>query len=207
MTPGDADGSAPDRSWPGFYAYVTGREPRPLLLRGLALLEEAGQRAGEAVEIGFGDGIETVELLRRGWRVHAIDPTPEAATLLRARLPPAAEGRLTIETARAQDVALAPFDLLWAGFAMPFMDRPSFVRFWAAVRGALRPGGGVIVNVFGIRDTWADRSEMTFVDVDDAHRLVDGLAVLALDEIEFDGESFAGRKHWHVFDIVARRPR
>ena len=33
-----------------------------------------------------------------------------------------------------------------------------------------------------------------------------GLDVRALDEEDADGDSFVGRKHWHVFDLVARRP-
>ena len=37
-------------------------------------------------------------------------------------------------------------------------------------------------------------------------RMAAGLEVLALDEEDVDGDSFVGRKHWHVFDLVARRP-
>jgi len=33
-----------------------------------------------------------------------------------------------------------------------------------------------------------------------------GLEVIAIDEEDADGSSFVGDKHWHVFDIVARRP-
>ena len=46
---------------------------------------------------------------------------------------------------------------------------------------------------------------MRFIDVDTV-RLVDGLELLALDEEDQDGDSFLGPKHWHVFDVIARRP-
>ncbi len=36
--------------------------------------------------------------------------------------------------------------------------------------------------------------------------LTDGLGILVLDESDSDGESFSGPKHWHVFDLVVRRP-
>ena len=47
---------------------------------------------------------------------------------------------------------------------------------------------------------------MRFIDVDVVRRLVDGLELIALDEEEQDGNSFLGPKHWHVFDVIARRP-
>jgi hypothetical protein len=64
----------------------------------------------------------------------------------------------------------------------------------------------VIVNVFGTRDTWAGDPFMTFVERDAVERMAAGLEVLALDEEDADGASFVGPKHWHVFDLVARRP-
>jgi hypothetical protein len=36
--------------------------------------------------------------------------------------------------------------------------------------------------------------------------LLDGLDILRLDETERDGHAFSGPKHWHTFDILARKP-
>ena len=35
--------------------------------------------------------------------------------------------------------------------------------------------------------------------------LLDGLDILRLEETERDGHAFSGPKHWHTFDILARR--
>ena len=141
-----------------------------------------------------------------GWRVLAVDPTPQAADYLLEQAPADAIERLEIRTAPAQAVELPPFDLLYAGYALSFLETNDFRRFWTGVRAALRPGGVVIVNVFGIHDTWAGDPYMTFVDRDAVERMAAGLEVLALDEEDVDGDSFVGPKHWHVFDLVARRP-
>ena len=69
----------------------------------------------------------------------------------------------------------------------------------------LRPGGILVVNFFGPRDSWAGRDGMRFIDADAVRELVDGLELLALDEEDQDGNSFLGPKHWHVFDVIARR--
>jgi Methyltransferase domain len=200
----DAAASEPD--WPAYYRHTAGREPRPLFRRGLAAADALGLRPGQAIEVGFGDGTETFALLERGWQVLAIDPTAAAADGLRSRVRPDQVPRLEIVTARAELVTVPPFDLLYAGYALSFLEPGAFRRFWTAVRARLRPGGLVAVNIFGVRDTWAGTADMTFLDLDAVHRLVDGLEVLEVLEEDADGDSFAGPKHWHVFDVIARRP-
>jgi hypothetical protein len=204
--PGGGRGpEAPD--WPGYYRHTAGREPRPLFERGMGVLAAAAASPGQAVEIGFGDGTETLALLGAGWRVLAIDPTPAAAETLRLQVPPGDAGRLEVAVASAETVALPAFDLLYSGYALSYLAPPAFRRCWTMVRGRLRPGGHIVVNVFGQRDTWAEDPDMTFLDLDAVHRLVDGLEVVSIIEEDADGDSFAGPKHWHVFDVIARRPR
>jgi cyclopropane fatty-acyl-phospholipid synthase-like methyltransferase len=192
-------------NWVAYYSHTTGREPRPLFAKGMAAAGSLGVRPGQAVEVGFGDGTETLALLRAGWSVVAVDPTPEAAAALRANVPPADAERLQILTAPGQSADLPPFDLLYAGYALSFIPPKAFATFWAKVRAGLRPGGFLICNVFGVRDTWAQNKKMTFATRDDVDRLVDGLEILALDEEDQDGDAFSGAKHWHLFDVVARR--
>ena len=47
---------------------------------------------------------------------------------------------------------------------------------------------------------------MTFHDRAAVEALLDGLEILALDEIDEDGAATSGPKHWHVFEVVARQP-
>jgi SAM-dependent methyltransferase len=200
----DAEEEAFD--WAAYYRHTLGREPRPLFAKGVAALQTATVEPGQAVEIGFGDGTETIALLAAGWRVLAVDPTQAAAEVLRSRVPAAFAGRLEIRTMPAQGADLPPFDLLYAGYALSFLEPAAFGRFWAAVRQRLRPGGLIVVNIFGVRDTWAQDTSMTFLDLDAVNRLVDGLEVAAIDEEDVDGDSFVGPKHRHVWDVIARQP-
>jgi hypothetical protein len=102
-------------------------------------------------------------------------------------------------------LSLQPFDFLYAGYSLPFLSADAFDRFWTAARDQLRPGGIVVVNFFGPRDSWPGREGMRFIDVAAVRRLVNGLELLALAEEDQDGNSFLGPKHWHVFDVIARR--
>ena len=199
-----ADRDEPD--WAAYYRHTLGREPRPLFLNGMTAIRAATMEPGQAVEIGFGDGTETLALLAAGWSVVAVDPTPEAAEVLSSRVPALDADRLTILTASAASVDLPPFDLLYAGYALSFLEPDALSRFWKGLRDRLRPGGLVVVNIFGVRDTWAGDAGMTFLDREAVERLLEGLEVLAIDEEDKDGDAFSGAKHWHVFDVIARRP-
>jgi cyclopropane fatty-acyl-phospholipid synthase-like methyltransferase len=201
---GEGAAEAPD--WAAYYRHTLGREPRPLFLKGMEAVRAAQVAPGQAVEIGFGDGTETLALLESGWHVLAVDQAHQAEAVLRPRLAEDVIDRLDVRIASAAGLELPPFDLLYAGYALSFLAPHEFRRFWADVRAMLRPGGFVVVNVFGVRDTWAGDAFMTFVDRDTVDRMVAGLEVIAIDEEDADGSSFVGDKHWHVFDIVARRP-
>jgi SAM-dependent methyltransferase len=203
----DEDPEAPD--WAAYYRHTLGREPRPLFLRGMALVREAGATPGRAVEAGFGDGTETLALLDAGWTVTAIDSAPAAAEVLAPRVAEAApevRDRLEVVIAPAGDVALPPLDLFYAGYVLSFLAPDAFSGLWASLRDRLRPGGFIVVNIFGDRHGWAGQFDTTFLPRPEVEALLVGLEVSIFDEVEEDGDSFVGPTHWHYFDIVARRP-
>ncbi len=72
--------------------------------------------------------------------------------------------------------------------------------------GRSPPGGVFAGQLFGTRDTWADDPDMTFHARHQAEVLLNGLDILRLEETERDGHAFSGPKHWHTFDILARKP-
>jgi len=203
----DAASAAPsDASWAEYYQHTLGREPRPPFVRGMQILRDEGVTPGQAVEVGFGDGEETLALLFAGWRVVAIDSSPEAAEILLPRVPADVIDRLEVRSSPAEDTELPTFDLLYAGYALPFLASDAFDRFWAHALDRANPGAYLVVNLFGTHDTWAGRPDMRFHERAEVEWLIGGLDVLVLDETEEDGMSFLGPKHWHTFDVVARRP-
>jgi trans-aconitate methyltransferase len=187
--------------WSGYYQWIAGRAPRPLLVRALAEHGEAGPDA-VAVDLGCGDGTESRALLEAGFRVTAVD-SAEAAM---AELAEAARAGAPVTLVRAamQDVDLPPADLVYAGFSLPFCPPGAFDGLWARIRAALRPGAVLACDLFGDHDTWAGDPAMTFVTRARVDALLDGLDVRHLEESEEDGNSYSGPKHWHTFQVVAR---
>jgi tellurite methyltransferase len=193
-----------DSDWRDYYERTAARPPRRTLLRALEGWADGADRA--AVDLGCGHGRDTVELLRRGWRVLAIDAEPAALERLRARpdLPPGA----ALETlcARFEDAAWPMADLVNASFALPLCPPERFPDLWARIERSLKPGGRFSGQLFGTRDAWLGEAGITFHQRAEVERLLAGFAVELLEEEETDTATPYGKpKHWHLFHIVARK--
>jgi SAM-dependent methyltransferase len=197
---------AESRDWSRYYEEQERTEPRDLLVEVLDAFEDEA-RSGVAVDLGCGQGIDTAELLRRGWDVVAIDASEEGIRRLRRRIPGDHAERLATLVAPMEDVAVVEADLIHAGFSLPYCRPEAFPDVWEGIRSALRPGGRFAGQLFGVRDTWAtSKDDMTFFELERARGLFDGLELESFVEEEEDGEAWGEMKHWHVFHAIARRP-
>lgn len=194
----------PSVKWAAYYEATAARPPRPTLMAGLARFGD-GERF--AVDLGCGDGRDTIELLRRGWSVLAIDAEPLAIARLRARpdLPPAAA--LQTLTADFATAHWPPADLVNASFSLPLCAPERFLALWRKIIGSLRSGGRFAGQLYGDRDGWAGRAGVTCHDRAAVLQRLEGLEIELLEEEESDAVTPRGAaKHWHIFHIVARRP-
>lgn len=208
-TPSAAFSFGRTRDWPGYFKAVEGGTPRQTLTDALDLFDEETSHDAprQAIDLGCGEGRDTAELLRRGWRVLATDGHPAGIELLRARPDLTAADRLITRVAAFEELESLPeADLLNASFSLPFCVPEHFPRLWAMVRGAIAPGGRFAGQIFGDRDTWAaipDRSHFTRSQTE---QLFEGFLLELFREDESDSKDAAGNeKHWHVFHIVARK--
>jgi SAM-dependent methyltransferase len=185
-----------------YYRATAARPPRTTLL---AALDRFGAATGFAVDLGCGQGRDTVELLRRGWRVLAIDAEPEAIAGLRAR-PGLPFERLETRVARFEEADWPAADLVVSSFALPLCPAGRFPALWLRILGSLKPGGRFAGQLYGDRDSWAGRPGMTFHDRAAVDRLLSGVAVEMFEEEERDAVTPRGQpKHWHIWHVVARR--
>jgi SAM-dependent methyltransferase len=205
-----AEHFAETRDWPGYFEAVLGKAARETLIDALARFESDGAKPGFAIDFGCGEGRDSAELLRRGWRVLAIDGNESAFEYMKRRtnFPRVARDPARFETrlVRMEDADLPPCDLLNASFSLPFVDPARFDEVWARIVASVRTGGRFAGQLFGERDSWAalpDRSHQTRARVDE---LLRAFLVEHFQEDERDGsDCLHNAKHWHVFHIVARK--
>jgi len=199
----------PERTagWADYYEKLRDRPPRRTVL---AALERFGALppGALAVDLGCGDGRDVVELLRRGWRVVAVDAEPAALKQLQARPDLPAGADVTPIVSRFEEIALpAGVQLINSSFALPLCEAAVFHRLWRDIRASLAHGGRFSGQWYGERDSWVGRPGITFLKRSEAQDLLDGLDIEMFEEEENDSVTPRGNpKHWHIFHIVARKP-
>lgn len=197
----------PKRDWSTYYEKTGHRPPRQTLLRVLdAFDQEAPDPDRLAVDLGCGSGRDTIEILRRGWPVLAIDSAPEAMAKLLSRpdLPVGAE--IETQIARYEDMRLPVCSLVNAGFSLPLCPSTAFSGVWRKITNALRRGGRFSGQFYGDRDSWAGNPQMTHFTEKEAMTILEPFTVEYFEEEEDDSVTPRGTpKHWHIFHIVAKK--
>ena len=201
-----------------------GAPPREQLVRAVSLVERRDGRNRDdkvhklrALDVGCGPGREALFLARAGFEVVAVDPYPEMLAHARKLIASEMDAvsledvvrfeRATLEE-RAATLEAASFDLIHAGFVLPFVLPEFFDCCFAQLARALRPGGIFCGQFFGANDEFIQTaqpgtmSSHTRADID---RLLAGFELLEIEEVNRLGRVGRGReKWWHVFHVTAR---
>ncbi len=192
--------------WQRYYQETGARPPRETLLWALERFEAEGREPGFAVDLGCGSGRDTVEILRRGWRVLAVDAQESAIAGLTERPDLPAAGELETLISRFVEARWPEADLVNSSFALPLCPATDFHATWQRIVASLRPGGRFSGHWFGPNDDWAGDASITHLTRGAAEELLSGLEVEHFREEEDDSVTPRGQpKHWHIFHIVARR--
>ncbi|MGQ4649640.1 methyltransferase domain-containing protein [Lyngbya aestuarii] len=195
-------------NWSAYYDAVVGRPPRETLLKALELFdgENSAAESPLAVDLGCGEGRDTIELLKRGWRVLGIDAQQEAISRLLSRPDITAE-RLETKVSGFEEVSLPEsVDLVNASFSLPFCPPEYFPGLWQKIVASLRSGGRFCGQLLGERDSWSVYTSMNHHTPEQVEELLQPFEVEAFEEEEHPGKTALGQqKHWHLFQIVARK--
>jgi tellurite methyltransferase len=194
------------QDWSAFHKAAQGRPPRELLTRTLSFFSVERRPAGVAVDLGCGSGPDSLELLKRGWTVHAVDTDASGLAMITEATPPEVRDRLSTHAERLELFAFPPCDLVWASFALPFCPASEFSALLRRASSALLPGGRIAGDVFGDKHAWSHEADVFTQSETNLRSELVHLSIEAFD-VE-DGYRVSGGEvtRWHAFGFAARKP-
>ncbi len=198
--------TANETEWEQYNSWAMSKPSRDFLRRTIGLCALAGTPQGIAVDLGAGSGADTLELLQRGWTVHAVDSDEASLRLLVERTTSDLRERLHTHFVRFEDFAFPPCDLVWAGHSLPFCPRPAWPALWERIVSALAAGGRFAGDFFGDKHAFAVYDDVMLMHESDVRECLSVLETEAFD-VE-DGVRPCGgvATRWHAFSVTARKP-
>jgi tellurite methyltransferase len=189
-----------NRNWCEYYQKRKGQPARETLQKALQLFKKE-KFIGAAYDLGCGAGNDTKVLLKNGWKVIAVDASPES---LKYILP------LKIKYPENLSVQIKPFleinwrkeDFVNASLSLPFCQKKYFNEVWRNVVNSIKKGGRFAGHFFG------DREEWTLVRIPKVKilKMFKDFELEMFEEVEKDENSLSGEfKHFHYFKIVAKK--
>lgn len=192
-------------NWHSFYDAVEHRPPHDTLLKALALFDGGPERERFAIDLGCGSGRDTREMLRRGWRVLAVDREAEGIARLSESVPAEHASRLQTQVSAFESLnSLPDCDFVNASFSLPFCAPSHFDTLWNMIVAVIQPRGRFAGTFFGERDGWATEPAMTFHTRSQVEAMLHEFKIEQFVEEDRDGKTALGdTKHWHTFQVVA----
>ncbi len=188
------------KEWVEFYEFSKNQPPSKLLVKALGYVAHKDK----AIDIGGGALKDARYLLDKGFDVTVLDKSDlmakEAEAIQSKKL------HYFISAFADFDFSKNEYNVASAMYSLPFNPPESFDTVFSRIEHALVRGGIFCGQLFGMRDEWSANHKMTFHTREQVERLLSDMEVISLEEIERDNILSNGiPKHWHVFDIIAKK--
>src|SRR6266571_5285550 len=123
-------------------------------------LNDSHPPAGEALDLGCGEGRNSLLLARYGYHVHAVDVSSQGIEKLAKYARSQGLDNIEYTVADARTLQLAPdlYDLIVAVTLLDHLTREEGKKVAESIIQALRPGGFVFIEVMTIHDPGAKTS-------------------------------------------------
>ena len=194
--------------WSSYYKNKSNLVPRDTLLKALELFEKEKTSDEQlfAIDLGCGHGADTLELLKRNWKVFAIDSSDEGLAILEDCVIPSLKRSFRKANMSFEDLKLMKCNLLNASYSLPFCKPEFFSRMMKEIDSSILKGGRFSGNFFGKNDSWADNKNMTFHTKEELLNFFGNFEIEYLEEKDEDGVTASGEsKHWHVYSVIAKK--
>lgn len=161
---------------------------------------------GIALDLGCGSGAEAEYLAKNGMMVDAIDKSDAAIAYTTERC----QG-LTVDAIQGdfREFELRPayYSVVVAINSLPFLQKEECRALLGRIQSSLKPGGAVVLSVYGLEHAWANRKDMSFWLLEEFKVLWAGWEILAMNEYKGPWPLVSGEEIFqHRIHLVAKKP-
>jgi len=187
--------------WVNYFENTKNYPPAPLLVKAMEYIKVKNK----AIDIGGGGTLkDTKFLLSQGFETTLVDR--DKAVKVAVQHIKSEKLKFFLADFADFDFPQNEYDIAIAIYSLPFVQPDTFADVFARVKKSLVKDGIFCGQFFGNRDGWHLNTKLTFVTKEKAQSMLDDMDVVLFDEKEFNGKTADGSpKHWHVFDIIARK--
>ena len=170
------------------------------------LIDSLNLKHTNAIDLGCGQGNDTVYLINNDFKVLGIDKE-NVEDIIRARLSEKKQEDFTFEKQELENLKIPNTDLIIANFSLSFCKKEYFKLMWQKIVESININGYFVGTIFGINDSWNKKyRDMSFFDKEDVKRLFNKFKIIRFEEIENDKPTALGKeKHWHFYNIIAQK--
>jgi SAM-dependent methyltransferase len=170
-----------------------------ILISKLAMLDEL--KGGNVLDIGAGKGKDSVFLRDKGYEVDALDTKigeslGDGINLI--------EGK--IEEYKIEE---GKYNLINANNVFPFVvDKEEIKRIIKDSVSGLKENGFLCFSLFGIKDDWSDRDNISFWDYDEALEFISSLPVKLYFKEDEEGYGLTmkgDKKWWNIYRFILEK--
>ncbi|MDD6795548.1 MAG: class I SAM-dependent methyltransferase [Clostridiaceae bacterium] len=196
------------RDWGQYHKITRGIKPKYTAVKAIELFNG---RVGTVIDLGCGSGGDTLFFIENGWECIATDMEIEEITRVESQLKVDKQRLLSIKKARFEELTLEKAELVNASFCLGFCDKNYFKGLWNRIVDSIKHNGRFAGTFFGDKDSWKrDNKDMTFLSKEEVTKIFNGFEFEYLIEEERDGHCIdengeLADKHWHIFEVVARK--
>ena len=170
------------------------------------LIDNLDLKPTNAIDLGCGQGNDTVYLINNNFKVLGIDKENVEA-IIRARLPEGKQKYFQFEKQKFENLKIPNTDLIIANFSLSFCKKEYFTLMWQKIVESINLNGYFIGTILGINDSWnKECRDMSFLAKEDVEKLFNKFKIIQFEEIENDKPTALGEeKHWHFYSIIAQK--
>lgn len=188
------------KDWSEYYKITGNKPPSKLLIKAIKYVKNKNK----AVDIGGGVLKDTKYFLEQGFDVTVIDSSElmarEAKKIKSDKL------YYFVSSFANFNFLKDEFDIASAMYALPFNPPDTFDEVFYKIKKSILKEGIFCGQLFGVRDEWRNRAEMTFHTKKEAEKLLSDMEIIYFKEEEKNDVTANGTpKHWHIFHFIARK--